>query len=1060
MALASFILSLAAAAAPSAAAPVEYNRDIRPILTENCFPCHGADSAGRKDDLRIDRFADAIAPRDGSRPAIVPGNADKSELVARIEDAADPMPPEKSHKKLSASQKLLLRRWVAQGAVYQEHWSFLKPQRPPIPQPAAQTWARNPIDNFVLAKLEGVKLSPAKEADRRTLARRVSLDLTGLPPSSADVTDFVNDNAPDAYEKLVDRLLASPKWGEHRGRYWLDAARYADSHGIHFDNFREIWVYRDWVIKALNRNLPFDQFSREQLAGDLLPGATLEQKIASGFNRCNITTNEGGAIDEEYLVLYARDRTETAAQVWLGLTAGCAVCHDHKYDPFSQKDFYSLSAFFNNTTQKAMDGNVSDTAPSLVVPSPDDRTRWDMVSRKVDDANARLSKQRDLASKEYATWLKAPFSKQFQREVPTDDLLVHLPLSDNQPRTLFTRAPGAKPLLPFTSDIKWQPGVIAEFGFTVKAATPVRLDDGGDFERGQAFSYTAWVNPNDSRDGAMLSRMDHKNANRGWDLSLEKGRPGAQIVHKWPSDALKVVAKNSIPKGRWAHLAVTYDGTSQVAGLKLYVDGEAQDIEVEADSLRNTIHTTAPLKLGQRHEGSFAEDTGLQDLRIYGRALGAEEIRGLANAPRLSWLLAQKPPLDQLPVSEEKAKQVAQEKKDELFSRWLVLFDRKYQQINEELSLYNVAQAAIRVRGTVAHVMSERTIPAEAHVLFRGEYDKRRDRVTPATPAALPAMPKNLPRNRLGFATWLFSPDHPLTARVTVNRLWQEVFGTGIVKTTGDLGISGEQPSNPALLDWLAVEFRESGWDLKKFFRLMVTSSTYRQAALATPEKIAADPLNIFLSRGPRFRMDAEMVRDYALSASGLMVDKIGGPSVKPYQPNDVWEAVAMPGSNTGIYKRDTGENLYRRSMYTFWKRSAPPGSMDIFNAPNRETCTVRRERTNTPLQALATLNDEQMVEAARRLAENALKSALTPAQRFDFMAMRVLARPLLPKEQKVLTTSYDALLQHYRRNKTAAAALVAVGESKADPGADPPTLAAFTMVANEILNLDEALNK
>ncbi|MGA2063967.1 MAG: PSD1 and planctomycete cytochrome C domain-containing protein [Thermoguttaceae bacterium] len=780
--LAVLCLTLISVSGVAAADAILFNRDIRPIFTVNCFPCHGPDSASRKAGLRLDRRESAL-----KIGAIVPGKPDESELVNKVfaDDPADRMPPPASHKTLTASQKDLLRRWIAAGAEYQPHWSLIAPLRPPPPPVKNPAWARNPIDAFVLAALEQHGLQPAAEADRRTLARRLSLDLTGLPPTPAEVEAFVNDPSPAACENLADRLLASQRWGEHRARYWLDAARYADTHGIHFDNYREIWAYRDWVIDAFNRNLPFDRFTIEQLAGDLLPEATPQQRVASGFNRCNITTNEGGAINEEYLVLYARDRTETTARVWLGLTAGCAVCHDHKFDPLTQKEFYQMSAFFNNTTQAAMDGNVKDTPPTLFLPAAADRDRWPALVKELADARRQVEERKKTA----------------------------------------------------------------------------------------------------------------------------------------PADPDKSLA-------------------ARVAALE-------------------------------------------------------------------------------------------QEQK------------------------------AVQSRGTAAYVVQERNEPARAFVLYRGEYDKRREQVGAETPAMLPPMPADLPKNRLGFARWLLRPEQPLTARVAVNRCWQEVFGTGLVRTAEDFGVNCEMPSHPELLDWLAVEFRESGWDVKKLFRLLVTSAAYRQASAATPEKLEKDPQNRLLSRGPRFRMDAEMVRDYALAASGLLVPKIGGPSVKPYQPDGVWDAVAMMESNTRIYRRDEGENLYRRSMYTFWKRAAPPAAMDILNAPSRETCTVRRERTDTPLQALVTLNDPQFVEAARRLAQTALKDGGPAGEsRLDFVVRRLLLRPFRPEESQSAAATLDKLLGFYRAHPQEAKALLAVGESKADPALDAATLAAWTMLANQLMNLDEVLNK
>jgi hypothetical protein len=1021
----------------------QFNRDVRPILAEACFACHGPDRNARKAGLRLDVREDAL-----KADAFVPGKPDQSALIERIfsDEPSQLMPPPKSHKKLTAAQKELLKRWVAAGAEYQPHWSFIPPTRPPLPAVKNVGWVRNPIDRFILAGLEKHGLTPAPEADRRTLARRLSLDLTGLPPAPAEVESFVNDRRPDAYERYVDKLLESPHWGEHRGRYWLDAARYADTHGIHFDNYREMWSYRDWVIRAFNNNKPFDRFTIEQLAGDLLPNRTMDQQIASGFNRCNITSNEGGLIPEEYLVLYDRDRTETTAQVWLGLTAGCCVCHDHKFDPLSQKEFYSLAAFFNNTTQGAMDGNIKDTPPTVLVPRPEDRPSWQALAKQLDEARKQADARKQAARADFDKWLAAAKASSVAGQLPSDGLVFHAPLSEGKGKTIQVSVKG-QPRKAELAEAGWGAGHVAARAFKSQPKATLEFGEAGDFDKDKPFSYGAWVKVGkQARNGALCARMDDQHDYRGWDLWMQNGRVGAHIVNQWPKDALKVVSKRPLKAGQWSHVFVTYDGSGKAAGVKVYVNGVPQATDVEADRLKGTIRTKVPMKLAQRHTQSRMDGVLMQDLRLYGRLLSGLEVEKLARGTRAAWLVSA-------------GKRTAAET-NELFDWWLPTLDQTYAALAKKLDGLRQEETAIRSRGTVAHVMQERPQEPMAYVLFRGDYDKRRDPVKPATPKALPPMPPELPHNRLGLAQWLVRPEHPLTARVTVNRFWQEVFGTGIVRTSGDFGLTGEAPSNQELLDWLAVDFRESGWDVKRFFKQVVTSAAYRQSSVATPEKLAKDPDNRLLSRGPRFRMDAEMVRDYALAASGLLVRKLGGPSVKPYQPDGVWEAVAMIGSNTRDYRRDRGESLYRRSLYTFWKRAAPPASMDILNAPNRETCTVRRERTNTPLQALVTLNDPQFVEAACVLAQRVLKEGNTDASRLDALAKRLLARPLRPEEAKVVGGVLADLLAHYKAHPADARKLLTVGESKADASLDVTTLAAWTMLANQLMNLDEVLNK
>ena len=604
--------------------------------------------------------------------------------------------------------------------------------------------------------------------------------------------------------------------------------------------------------------------------------------------------------------------------------------------------------------------------------------------------------------------------------------------------------------MPLADKTSWHSGPNGDRALRTQGAA-FELSDVGDFEKDQAFSFAAWVKiPANDTSGAIFARMDsNAQAYRGWDFWVQQRRIGTHIVSAWPQDALKVVAQAQVPANAWTHVAVTYDGSGKAAGVKVYYNGEPQQTLVENDKLKGSIRGKVPFKLGQRQASDPISGVTVQDLRIFKRSLSPGEAQALARHARFASILA-KP-----------AGKRSDAEKNELFTWWLQTQDAAYRNATTQVTRLEQEEAAIKARGTIAHVTQERNAPAMAHILFRGEYDKRRDPVKPETPEYLPPMSADLPRNRLGLAQWLLRPEHPLTTRVTVNRFWQEIFGTGIVRTAGDFGVAGELPSNQELLDWLAVDFRENGWDVKRFFKQIVLSATYRQAAINAPEKSRLDPDNRFFSRGPRYRLDAEMVRDNALAVSGLLIPKLGGPSVRPYMPDGVWEAVAMIGSNTRDYRRDTGENLYRRSMYTIWKRSAPPASMEIFNAPSREFCTMRRERTNTPLQALVTLNDTQFVEAARHLAQHALKSgAKDDDGRIDFIARRLIARPLRAEELVIVRGSLSDLSGYYKANPADAKKLIADGESKPDPTLDPATLAAWTMVCNQVMNLDEVLNK
>ncbi len=1099
--------SVVADAKPGAAGGLakapDFNSDVRPILTQHCTACHGPDSAARKADLRVDDRESVL------QSVIVPGHADQSELIRRIlsTDPDEVMPPA-PHKSLSERERDILRRWVDAGAEYQPHWAFIAPQRPELPAVSNPGWTRNPIDAFVLAELDAASLRPAPEADRRTLARRVGLDLNGLPPSVEDVEAFVADTGADAYERFVEKLMARETWGEHRARYWLDAARYADTHGIHFDNYREMWSYRDWVINAFNANQPFDEFTREQLAGDLLPEPTLAQQVATGFNRCNMTTNEGGIIDEEYLVLYARDRTETTSLVWLGLTTGCAVCHDHKFDPLTQKEFYELSAFFNNTTQPVKDGNRKDTPPIIRLASEDERPRYRELQALVAEGRSEVARIKRDHRSEFDAWL-ASFAKVAATAEPTTEKSVAAgvetaattPTSAQQPVNAADTGAGeltgvepgaaesgattsrtaavlpeisvsglqfALPLNEGTGDsvagtlqgepatitaegpLRWIEGIVAEKALRSDAKGMIRIPAAGDFAGDHGFSCATWVYLEKRNiSGPILARMDEGNQHRGWDLWLEGGALASHVIHEWPRDAIKVIAKKSLPEKQWVHVAMTYDGSGTAAGVKLYVNGAAQASSATEDHVAGTLQTSVPLTLFRRTGGENTQGLRLQDVRIYDHSLTASDVRQLESTSRAIWLLSR---------SQE---QRTDKEVQQLFDWWLRAHEPEFVTADSRLAKLEAESTEIEARGTIAHVMNERDEPPMAYVLFRGEYDQRRDAVPAAVPGFLPPAREASERmDRLDLANWLLQEDHPLTARVTMNRYWQEVFGSGLVKSAGDFGLSGTPPSHPELLDWLAVEFRESGWDVKHMFRLMVTSAAYRQSAEVTPEKLAADPDNRLLSRGPRFRMDAEMVRDYALAACGVLSPKVGGPSVRPYQPPGVWEAVAMNGSDTRFYVEDRDDNLRRRSMYWFWKRAAPPASMDIFNAPSREFCVVQRERTNTPLQALVTLNDVQFVEAGRALATKVVAAHTDSNARLAMLAQRILLRPLTVDEQAILSEALGELQVYYAAHPADAEALVNYGALPVTTPVDRVELATWTMMANQLLNLDEVLNK
>ena len=1020
---------------------LSFNEHIQPILAENCFSCHGPDSSTRKAKLRLDRFEFATVTRGDHEPAIVPGKAEVSPLIERIlsEDDDERMPPLESHKRLKPVEIALLRRWVAEGAQYQEHWSFIAPVRPTVPTTVGATsrWARNPIDSFVAAKLTATGLAPSRGEDPARLLRRVTLDLTGLPPTPAEIAAFLKDPSPAAYDRAVDRLLASDASAEQFSRQWLDAVRYADTHGIHIDNYRSIWPYRDWVTGAFKQNLRFDEFTVEQMAGDLLPNATLDQKVASGFNRCLPTTSEGGAIAAEYEAIYAKDRVETMSTVWLGLTTGCAACHDHKFDPISTKDFYSLTAFFRNNTMPAMDGNVSDTPPSLFVPAREDRVRWTALQAEITAARAAVATravQVSQASAEYVTWL-------------TNSPALLAPPLDRRVRQHW-------PLVaaPATAVIAGPYGPATDITHCDRVLGPTVA-----MTRDGAESFALLVRIEDKPSGTLLSCLDAEGKAGGWELFLENGKVGVLLSDAKSGISGRGVAKEALTPGEWHHVMFSYDA----AGLRsrsndVYVDGKAVTYSGENSLFPNDIASAAPLRLGSRHAadgGPAAPFAGgavwVQDLRRYDRGFLPPELKPLAEVVDAYAALG----VD--PIARDGAQ------KKLLRMHYLATVDAPSLPLAVSLDRLLAEDEGIRSRGGVTLVMEEKkNSEAFAHVLTRGEYSVLGEKVPATTPAVLPPLPAGAPRDRLALARWLVDAKNPLMARVTVNRVWQNFFGTGIVESAGDFGVTGSRPSHPELLDWLAVDFRESGWDYRRLVRQMVTSATYRQSAAVSPALLERDPANRLLARGPRYRLDAEQLRDQALAASGLLVKKIGGQPVRPYQPEGIWEDVAMKQSTTRYYRVDSGENLYRRSLYTVWKRTAPPPSMDILNAPSREVSCVRRDRTNTPLQALVTLNDPLFVEASRTLAAHALHAATTFDGRLDAVSLNLLGRAFTPPERAVVRRTFDDALATYRKEPAAAQELLNVGASPADAQLPAPELAAWTLVASQVMNLDESLTK
>jgi len=1032
-------------------ATVSFNEHIQPLLSEYCYHCHGPDSGTREPKtapLRLDRQEDAFALRENGKPVIIKGKPAESEIVKRMhsKDLNVIMPPPKSHKIMHARDIAMIERWIEQGAEFEPHWSFV-PVKKPAPPAKGEGWALNPIDHFIAAKLDDAGMKPNPSEDARRFYRRLHLDLTGLPPTPDAVDAFVKANASDpkaAVEKAADELLGTIASAEHFSRQWLDAARYADTHGIHIDNYRAIWPYRDWVIRAFHANMPWDQFTTEQMAGDMLPERTLDQLVATGFSRCLATTGEGGAIAEEYDAIYANDRVETVSAIWLGLTTGCAACHDHKFDPVSTKEFYSLTAFFRNNTMSAMDGNNAEHKPNVFVPLTEDRDEWNRLESEVQKVEKELTERRAATNPEWEKWQSNPVFH-FGRDIDST-LAIELP---------FNEAQG--PLRGFVDKQprEWAvelPRVDGPFGKApVISEEAVNLGDIASFSREDEVTLGGYFRIEGQTAGTLIGRVDPSNNQRGWELSLDNAKPVFFICDSWDKSATRLMAGRKLEIGKWHHIMVTFNG--KVAGHQaaaIYIDGKPAAGGPDPNTVGGNIESKVPLRLGARHEEKpkFGARVAMQDFRFYRRLLSPEEIAQLPEKVRYSQIVA------------TPANKRSKEQKELLRKYYFTHVDAVSLDILKRRDQIEMTRKQIRDRGSVSLVMEEKKEEPFAHVLTRGVYSAKGERVTPDTPGVLPPMPADAPKNRLGLARWLNDPANPLPARVTMNRAWSYLFGIGIVETSGDFGIMGARPSHPQLLDWLAAEFVESKWNYRHMIKLMVTSQTYRQSGAVTPEKLEKDPSNRLLGRGARIRLDAEPIRDLALAASGLLVPKVGGPSVKPYQPEGIWAAVAMPQSNTRTYKQDSGEALYRRSLYTIWKRTAPPPTMEIFNAPTREVFCVRRERTNTPLQALALMNDPQFVEACRELAARAIRDSSDAAARVDFITLRLLSRVLHDDERSVVLRSLTDFTESFRAKPEEASSLIAIGEKPPPVGIDPAELAAWTMVASQILNLDETVTR
>ncbi len=1041
---------------------VDFSRDIRPILSDICFTCHGPDEPQRVNDLRLDTRDGVFSERDGRR-VIVPGDTSASLLHQRI-TSADPeerMPPQDSGRKLTDHQIHLLTDWISQGAAWNEHWAFVLPQRYEPPKVQLDNWGRNPIDNFVLARLEQEGLHPSEEANRNTLIRRVSLDLTGLPPTPDEVQAFLADSSPAAWETVVDRLLASPRYGEHMAVAWLDAARYADTSGYQNDGPRYMWRWRDWVIAAFNTNQPFDQFTIEQLAGDLLENPTLDQRIATGFNRNHRGNAEGGIIPEEYQVEYVVDRVDTTSTVWLGLTIGCARCHDHKYDPIRQKDFYQVFAYFNNIPENGRAIKEGNSPPWMKAPLPEQQAHLRQLDEQILAAEASVKNFRKELDETQVVW-EAGFSATQSVDCSvTEGLVSHLRFDGNLTDSARNveavyeedaddssrRANGPREDTDVRTVSEVVPATYAESllgqAAQLDGRSLVNVGDTANFGYFDKFTIAAWVRAT-SGNGTLVSRMTAVEQGAGYYVHLSDGRIQVNLINRWLDDAIRVESRDALPLYEWHHLAVTYDGSRVAAGIKVFVDGRPIPMEVRLDRINQTFALPRePLRIG----GGQSHFSGaIDDVRIYGRDLSTAEVQLLAESQSVSEILA----------LSAQSRSVAQRNK--LSEYYLQNHaPTTIRDAHSHLTELRHQRRTLDESVPTVMVMQEMESPRETHVLIRGQYDHPGERVEPGTPAVFPALPASAPNNRLGFAQWLVSPEHPLTARVAVNRFWLQYFGAGLVRTTEDFGAQGESPSHPELLDWLATEFVRSGWDVKALQKLIVSSSVYRQSSQISSELLLRDPDNRLLARGRRGRLPAENIRDQALFVSGLLNEKIGGPSVKPYQPDGLWQEIATDTE----YTQSHGDDLYRRSLYTYWKRTVAPPTMLTLDATTREACTVQRTRTNTPLQALALMNDITFVEAARVLAQRLMTDVEgSTADRLVNAFVAATARKPNAAELEVLQRRFDRSLENFRNDPSSAELLIHAGESAVDAKLDACELAALTMVTSLILNLDEVVNQ
>ncbi|MCM4150907.1 DUF1553 domain-containing protein [Arenibacter sp. N53] len=1013
---------------------VDFNFHIKPIISDRCFPCHGPDQNALKANLRLDMEEGATKKKlKSGGHAFVSGNIGKSEAFSRITstDIEQKMPPPESGLALSELEVAMIAKWIEQGAEYKPHWSFIPPKASQLPKVRKTNWVQNPIDNFVLQKLESFGLEPNFAASKETLLRRVTLDLTGLPPTISEIDAFITDKSPNAFEKVVDRLLNSPHYGERMAQDWMDVARYADSNGYSQDGLRVMWPWRDWLINAFNNNMPFDQFITWQVAGDKLPNATSVQRMATGFLRNNRLNGEGGIVDEEYRVEYVMDRTETVATSMMGITMQCARCHDHKYDPISQEEYFEMSAFFNSVNESGISQNDGNSGPQLLLTTP-------VVEKKIEHLETRMAALADT--------LNVLLEKSFSIEkLPnkTIDLTPIIDIDFDQDKSRFANS--AKNKISINSD----EGIAVEVHDHGNALKFTGFDglhiksEFIDFDRADRFSFSFWFKSDHQGDHTTV--LDHLSGGgssfRGYDISVIDEMLTFRLVRTWPAHLISVSAPTPIVRNQWTHYVFTYDGSSKAQGVQVYSNGNLVEKIINLDQLNQNISNDGSrLSIGGR-PGYITDAKGegsIDDLKVFAKELSEVEVNALFNGA------SSKP----LKLSDETLRR-----------HYLINYNKEVMSVREKISQLNKQRNALQDTLMGVMVMQDLPKPRPTYILGRGAYENREKQVYPNTPKAILGFADSLPKNRLGLAQWLVDKKNPLTARVIVNRFWKMYFGQGIVNTLEDFGSQGSLPSHPELLDWLALEFINSGWDIKAFQKRIVMSATYQQSSRVKENIRKNDPSNTLLARGPSIRLQAEFIRDCALSASGLLNLDIGGASVKPYQPAGLWSEKGE-FSVLKNYEQDHGKKLYRRGLYTFWRRTSPLPSMSLFDAPTRDNCTVLRQQTNTPMQALVLMNDPQFVEAARVLSERVIRE--NSGKKDQIIHAHRLLTGKMPNDEVLallIQLELDAR-ENFSCNTDLVKELLAVGEYPVDSALPSLEVAAMTVVNNTLLSLGETIMK